>query len=406
MGYRSVRAIVFLTYCLSVSSCITYVPLISVNDPKSGDVAEMMRRLSPGSYYQFTYDDGNQVYMTVDSVQGDDVYGKNAVLKNPVTHRQEKKKVMSIYREDLVDIRRIWFGSLSDYAHATGTDISEWKKIKVDTTLQNPSSDKVYEVARSARQGEVYRIQVKRRQPAVIEITRINKGVVYGKSIKGELFMAREQDIIDMQKQTTQVATASAASGPGGGRPYAGIKIFRQVYLGYRFGKTSKSNFALEVGYQFPSGHDPITHSSGDPSYDPFLLNAAFGLRIRPSIHIQHKYNGGFGSLQLEYQAMKSPTIAYSVKTSSTLINDVFLDTYNNIGLVFTDNIVLDRRNTFFLNYSVGLNRMTIHRMYQQEGKMISGVYTVGPSDRVEDIQDILPQFSVGLLLLFETRKK
>jgi hypothetical protein len=44
--------------------------------------------------------------------------------------------------------------------------------------------------------------------------------------------------------------------------------------------------------------------------------------------------------------------------------------------------------------------------MYQQEGKMISGVYTVGPSDRVEDIQDILPQFSVGLLLLFETRKK
>jgi hypothetical protein len=108
----------------------------------------------------------------------------------------------------------------------------------------------------------------------------------------------------------------------------------------------------------------------------------------------------------LEYQAMKSPTIAYTVKTSYTLINDMFSDTYNNIGLVFTDNIVLDRRNTFFLNYSVGLSRMTIHRMYQQEGKMISGVYTVGPSDRVEDIQDILPQFSVGLLLLFETRKK
>jgi hypothetical protein len=94
------------------------------------------------------------------------------------------------------------------------------------------------------------------------------------------------------------------------------------------------------------------------------------------------------------------------VKTSSTLINDVFSDTYNNVCLIFADNIVLDRRNTFFLNYSVGLNRMTIHRMYQQEGKMISGVYTVGPSDRVEDIQDILPQFSVGLLLLFETRKK
>ena len=94
---------------------------------------------------------------------------------------------MSIYREDLVDIRRIWFRESSDYAHTTGTDISEWKKIKVDTTLQNPSSDKVYEVARSARQGEVYRIQVKRRQPAVIEITRINRELFMEKSMNGRI---------------------------------------------------------------------------------------------------------------------------------------------------------------------------------------------------------------------------
>ena len=65
----------------------------------------------------------------------------------------------------------------------------------------------------------------------------------------GELFMAREQDILDMQSKTT----VSASSGPsegGGGGPYAGIKVFRQVYLGYRFGKTS-NNFARRLAINF-----------------------------------------------------------------------------------------------------------------------------------------------------------